>query len=58
MALLVLGGLGGLYAGAYYLNHKTPVPEGCEDLQTGCSGCKDFSCGHHPSHSYKGDEQV
>lgn len=56
MAFLVLGGLGGLYAGAYYLNHKTPVPEGCEDLQAGCTGCKDYSCGHHPSHNIKGEE--
>lgn len=44
-----LGILGAFYALVYYLNHKTPVPEGCEDLKASCKGCHDFSCGNHPS---------
>lgn len=44
-----LGVLGAFYALVYYLNHKTPVPEGCEDLKASCKGCHDFSCGNHPS---------
>lgn len=50
-ALLLLAGLGALYGCLYYFNHKTPVPKGCEDLKAGCQGCKDFSCGNHPSHN-------
>ncbi len=49
--LLFIAGLGAFYALCYYLNHKTPVPEGCEDLKQHCQGCKDFSCGNHPSHN-------
>lgn len=43
--------MGGLYAALYYLNHKTPVPEGCEDLKKECSGCTVSSCANHPSQS-------
>ena len=34
----------------YKLNKKTIKPEICEDIITikRCTGCKQFSCGHHP----------
>lgn len=31
----------------YFLNKKTPLPKGCEDLRIGkegCSSCKNFDC--------------
>ena len=43
--------MGGLYAALYYLNHRTPVPEGCENLKEECSGCSISSCANHPSQS-------
>ena len=54
-AILILAGLAALYGVAYYLNHKTPVPEGCENLKQSCQGCKDFSCGNNPAHDIKED---
>jgi hypothetical protein len=47
-AVLYLAALGGLYALAYYFNHKTPVPAGCENLRAGCESCRTSSCGNHP----------
>lgn len=57
-AVLYLAILGGLYALVYYLNHKTPVPEGCEHLKAECEGCHDVSCCNHPVYQQKerGDE--
>ena len=49
-AVLLLAGLGAFYALGYVLNHRTPVPKGCEDLKAECEGCHDFSCGNHPSY--------
>lgn len=46
--ILILAGLGAAYALVYYLNHKTPVPEGCEQYQQACQGCQDFACANHP----------
>lgn len=43
--------LGGAYAALYYLNHKTPVPAGCEEELVSCGGCQISSCGRHPVHS-------
>ena len=48
IAILVLIGLGALFGLFYYLNSKTPVPEGCEDLTAECEGCKITSCAHNP----------
>ncbi|MFV0479647.1 MAG: hypothetical protein ACK5LZ_03635 [Anaerorhabdus sp.] len=57
IALLFILGLAGFYAVAYYLNHKTPVPEGCENLKAECDGCHISSCGNHPTHQEsKGEE--
>lgn len=46
--ILILAALGGIYGLVYYLNHKTPVPKGCEEFQQACHGCKDFACANHP----------
>ncbi len=42
--------LGAIYAFFYVLNHKTKVPEGCENIKATCKGCTMTSCGNHPSH--------
>lgn len=52
-AILILVGMVVVYGIAYYFNHKTPVPKGCENLKQSCQGCKDFSCGNHPDHEIK-----
>ncbi|MCI8540782.1 MAG: hypothetical protein HFE68_00405 [Erysipelotrichaceae bacterium] len=49
-AVLFFAGLAGIYALLYYLNHKTPLPEGCENIKAECEGCHDSSCALHPSH--------
>lgn len=49
-AVLFFAGLAGIYALLYYFNHKTPVPEGCEDLKAECKGCHDTSCMNNPAH--------
>jgi len=57
-ALLFLAVMGGLYALLYYLNHRTPVPEGCENLKAECDGCRITSCENHPVHDLsKGEEK-
>ncbi|MCF0115328.1 MAG: hypothetical protein HUJ56_08250 [Erysipelotrichaceae bacterium] len=56
-AILFAVVLGAIYALGYYLNHKTPVPEGCEDLKSECSGCRITSCEMHPAHDIKGDNE-
>ncbi len=40
----------GIFILTYLMNKNTPKPEGCEDIikAAGCTGCKQFSCGHHP----------
>lgn len=50
-AVLLFGVMGALYALLYYMNHKTPVPEGCEDVKAECNGCRVTSCANHPSHN-------
>ncbi len=49
-ALIFLAVMGGAYAVLYTLNHRTAVPEGCEDLKVDCEGCRITSCGSHPTH--------
>lgn len=46
--LVYLGALGAVYALVYHLNHKTPLPKGCEHLKAECKGCSDHSCCNHP----------
>ncbi len=50
--IIFIVSLSALYAGLYYVNHKTPVPSGCEDLKSECNGCSIASCGNHPSKQY------
>lgn len=50
LAVLVFGIMVGIYIFLFIQNKKTPKPPGCEDLRADCEGCKDFSCGNHPSH--------
>lgn len=57
-AALFIAVMGGAYAGLYYLNHKTPVPKGCEDLSSECQGCSINSCEKHPNQQYKEGEQI
>ncbi len=45
--------LGSIYVIGYYLNHKTPKPEGCEDMTENCGACGITSCGHHPNNQIK-----
>ena len=45
MAILIA-----VYIGTYLLNKKTPKPEWCEDVLSGCSGCNDISCSHNAAH--------
>ena len=49
-AILLGAILAGVYALSYYLNHKTPVPKGCENLEHECEGCHIVSCAKHSSH--------
>lgn len=55
-ALLYLGVLGGIYGLVYWLNKKTPVPPGCEDLKADCAGCKISSCGNYTTPTLKEQE--
>jgi len=50
IAIFISLGLGALLAFAYYLNQKTPVPEGCENIEAACEGCKVSICSRNPSH--------
>lgn len=47
-AILLMAGLGAVYALVYYLNQRTAVPKGCEDLGAGCSSCTVGTCSVKP----------
>lgn len=51
LAVLVFGILVGINIVLFYMNKKTPKPEGCEDLKADCEGCRDWSCMNNPHHS-------
>lgn len=53
LAALFFGALVLVYIVLYLMNKKTPLPEGCEDLQADCEGCHDFACSHNPAHQIK-----
>ncbi len=44
IAIVVLVALVFIFIGLYLLNKKTPVPEGCENLNADCIGCPIHSC--------------
>jgi hypothetical protein len=48
--ILIILGLGGIFALSYLLNKKTKKPEGCEDKLASCSHCPIVTCGHNPVH--------
>ena len=50
LAVVFFAVLGGSYALAYYLNHRTPKPAGCEDLKPSCKGCHDRNCMNNPDY--------
>lgn len=43
-ALLLFVVLAAFFGLTYYLNNKTPVPKGCENLKEDCKGCKIEGC--------------
>lgn len=47
--------LGGILALSYYMNMKTPVPEGCENMQAACEGCAITHCYKNPTHQTEGE---
>ena len=47
-AILLFIVLAGLVVLGTYLNNRTPKPEGCENLDAQCSGCKITSCIKNP----------
>ena len=47
ISILVIALLVGVFFLSYFLNKKTPIPKGCEDLRIGkegCTGCKNSDC--------------
>ena len=49
MGALFLVVISFLFVFVYLGNKSTPKPDGLEDLDIGCGGCKNVACGHHPS---------
>lgn len=41
---IVLGVMIGIFLLVFLLNKKTPVPEGCEDLEAECATCPVKTC--------------
>ncbi len=52
-AILLFAVLASLFGVGYYLNSKTPKPEGCKELTEDCEGCKITSCELNPSRKEK-----
>ncbi len=47
ISILVIALLVGVFFLSYFLNKKTPIPKGCENLRIGkegCMGCKNLDC--------------
>lgn len=47
IGILIIVGMVLLYILLYYLNKKTPVPKGCEDvkdLESKCAACSNTAC--------------
>ncbi|MDE6475498.1 MAG: hypothetical protein K2L08_01450 [Erysipelotrichaceae bacterium] len=41
--------LGSIYILLYYFNHRTPLPQGCENLKSQCKGCQNSACQNNPA---------
>jgi len=52
-AIILFAVLACFFGVGYYLNSRTPKPEGCENITENCEGCKINSCVHHPSRKEK-----
>lgn len=47
IAIVLIIVLVAIFFVSYYLNKKTPIPKGCEDLlinKENCSSCKNYEC--------------
>ena len=44
LAIIIFVFLASLFGITYYLNNKTPVPKGCENLKEDCGACNIKSC--------------
>ena len=47
ISIVVIAVLVGVFFLSYFLNKKTPIPKGCENLRIGkegCTGCKNYDC--------------
>ena len=44
MPVVLFAILACLFGITYYLNNKTPVPKGCENLKEDCKGCNIKTC--------------
>ena len=53
LAILFFALLVTIYIVLYLMNKKTPLPEGCENLN--CEGCKDYACTNNPAHNSRKD---
>ena len=49
-AIILFGGLVGVYIVLFLMNKRTPLPPECENLKADCDGCKDYSCMNNPNH--------
>lgn len=49
-AIILFIVMASLFFLSYYFNAKTPKPDGCENLNSECKGCKMTSCPNHPIH--------
>ncbi len=48
IAIVLIAVLVITYIALHVLNHRTPIPEGCEDVMASaakCSGCNNSGCG-------------
>lgn len=55
LAILFFALLVTIYIVLYFMNKKTPLPEGCENLKADCEGCKDYACTNNPAHNSRKD---
>lgn len=47
-AIIIFIVLAAFFGLGFYLNSKTPKPEGCENKDLGCEGCSIVTCSNHP----------
>lgn len=57
LAVLIILICIGLFIFTYYLNRKTPKPDGCENMDGQCEGCQMTSCSHYIKNNEEGEEK-